>query len=228
MRLFLILRTCVLGAGVLLAAVSPLAAQTSPAAQEEQARDLPGLPPRAAPADYQFRGQAGTVTIAADFPGHAVPTEEGSPLSSEEYVVVEVGFFGPPQARTRISATDFSLRVNGKKNPLPAQPSGLVVKSIKDPEWEPPSSSSSKSKTSIGGGGEQGESKPEPVKVPFEVQRAMQQRVQKATLPEGDRALPQAGLIFFQYRGKTQSIRSLELIYSGPAGQATISLLQPN
>lgn len=227
MRLFLILRTCVLIPGALLAALSPLAAQPSPAAQEEQAKEAPGLPPRATPADYQFHGQAGTVTIAAEFTGHAVPTEEGSPLSSEEYVVVEVALFGPPQARTRISATDFSLRVNGKKNLLPAQPYGLVVKSVKDPAWEPPASASSKSKTSIGGGGEQGESKPEPVKIPIEVQRAMQQRIQKATLPEGDRALPQAGLIYFQYRGKTQSLRSLELMYSGPAGQATISLLQP-
>ncbi|HVX67322.1 MAG TPA: hypothetical protein VHA11_12000 [Bryobacteraceae bacterium] len=213
--------------GIVLAAVPAFAAQAAPAAHEEQTRDTPGLPPRATPADYQFHGQAGTVTIAAEFTGHAVPTEDGSPLSSEEYVVVEVGLFGPPQAHTRISATDFSLRVNGKKNPLPAQPYGLVVKSVKDPAWEPPSSSTTKSKTSIGSGGEQGESKPEPVKIPIEVQRAMQQKIQKATLPEGDRALPQAGLIYFQYRGKTQGIRSLELIYSGPAGQATISLLQP-
>jgi hypothetical protein len=52
----------------------------------------------------------------------------------------------------------------------------------------------------------------------------MAQHVQKASLPEGDRILPQAGLIFFQYRGKTQSIRSIELIYSGPAGKATLAL----
>ena len=54
----------------------------------------------------------------------------------------------------------------------------------------------------------------------------MEQKVQKATLPEGDRALPVAGLIFFQYHGKTQSIKSLELIYDGPAGKATL-MLQP-
>jgi hypothetical protein len=52
----------------------------------------------------------------------------------------------------------------------------------------------------------------------------MAQRVQKAALPEGDRTLPQAGLIFFQYRGKTQSIHSIELIYVGPAGKATLTL----
>jgi hypothetical protein len=46
----------------------------------------------------------------------------------------------------------------------------------------------------------------------------------KAALLEGDRALPQAGLLFFQYRGKRESIKSVELIYQGPAGNATLTL----
>ena len=77
-----------------------------------------------------------------------------------------------------------------------------------------------------GGNGDQGGSNepPPPVKIPIEVQRAMAQRVQKATLPEGDRTLPVAGLIYFQYRGKTQGIHSVELIYDGPAGKATLAL----
>jgi hypothetical protein len=52
----------------------------------------------------------------------------------------------------------------------------------------------------------------------------MAQRVQKATLPKGDRALPLAGLIFFQYRGAAKGIHSVELIYDGPAGKATLAL----
>jgi hypothetical protein len=186
-----------------------------------------GLSPRAAPADYQAQVQAGTMTIAAEFKGHAVPTLQG-PLSSEDYVVVETGLFGAPGARIKLSAEDFSLRINGKKIPLPAQPFGLVVGSVKDPEWEPPVTASSKPKTSFGGSGRggQGESDgpPAPVKIPIGVQRAMAQRVQKASLPEGDRTLPQAGLIFFQYRGKTEKINSVELIYAGPAGKATLAL----
>ena len=111
---------------------------------------------------------------------------------------------------------------------MPSQPYGLVVASVKDPEWEPPVPAASKSKTSFGGGGkgEQGDSNtpPAPVQIPIAVQRAIAQRVQRASLPEGDRTLPQAGLIFFQYRGKTQGIRSIELIYTGPAGKATLTL----
>jgi hypothetical protein len=43
-------------------------------------------------------------------------------------------------------------------------------------------------------------------------------------LLEGDRALPQAGLLFFQYRGNAKSIHSVELTYTGLAGKATLAL----
>ncbi len=49
----------------------------------------------------------------------------------------------------------------------------------------------------------------------------MQQKVQKASLPEGDRPLPAAGLIFFEHHGKTTSA---ELIYASPAGKAILKL----
>jgi hypothetical protein len=186
-----------------------------------------GMPPRATPADYQAQAQAGTVTVAAEFKGHSVPTPQG-PLSTEDFVVVETALFGPPDARMRISADDFSLRINGKKAPLPTRPFGMVLSSVKDPEWVPPEPAAAKSKSSLstGGGGGQGQSDgpPPPVKIPIEVQRAMAQRVQKATLPEGDRPLPQAGLIYFQYRGAAKGIHSVELMYDGPAGKATLTL----
>jgi hypothetical protein len=186
----------------------------------------PGLPPRATPGDYQAQVQAGTVTIAAEFKGHSVTSPEKT-LTTEEYVVVELGLFGPPEARIKLSIEDFSLRVNGKKAPLPSQPYGLVAKTLKDPDWVPPESAAPKSKGSFGGSGGgagQNDLPPSPPKVPIELQRAMAQRVQKASLPEGDRPLPQAGLIFFQYRGKSESIRSIELLYAGPAGTATLAL----
>ena len=142
-------------------------------------------------------------------------------------MVVETGLFGPPEARIQISLDDFSLRINGKKTPLRSQPYGLVLPSLKDPEWVPPESAPSKSKkTSIGGGGGESDSNSPPpvVHIPIEVQRAMAQHTQKASLALGDRVVPQAGLIFFQYRGKVQNISSIELMYSGSAGKATLAL----
>jgi hypothetical protein len=195
--------------------------------QETQTKEIRGLPPRATPADYQAHAQAGTMTIGAEFVGHFVPTLQGN-LTTEDYVVVETGMFGPPEAPIKLFLGDFSLRINGKKAALPGQPYGMVLKSLKDPDWEPPavaeSSSTSKTKVNTGGGGSQDKEPPAPVRIPVEVQRAMEQRIQKASLPEGDRTVPVAGLIFFPYSGRTQGIRSLELIYNGSAGNVTLEL----
>ena len=151
-----------------------------------QTKEVRGLPPRATPEDYQAHAAAGTVTIAAEFSEHAVPTAEG-PLSTETYVVVEAAIFGQPDAGINVSLENFSLRINGKNEPLSSQPFGAVFKSLKDPEFEPPAAASSKSKSSIntGGGGAQGQSNapPPPVHIPIEVVRSMQQRVQKAAMP---------------------------------------------
>lgn len=191
--------------------------------KDTQINEAKGLPPRVAPTDYQAQAQAGTVTVAAEFTGHSVVTMQGT-FSNEDYVAVETALFGPPGERIKLSIEDFSLRINEKKT-LSSQPYGLVFHSLKDPEWEPPGSAESKSKTSVGtGGGGKNDPPPAPVHMPIALQRAMEQHVQKAALPEGDRALPQAGLIFFEYRGKTERIHSLELIYSGPAGKATLTL----
>ena len=221
MRFFLGLRISLLAAATSLC----VQGQTTPAKPGQI--EAKGMPPRATPADYQAQAQAGALTIAAEFTGHSVPTEQG-PLSTEDYVVVEMGLFGPPGARIKLSSDDFTLRINGRKTPLPTQPCGLVVASIKDPEWEPPKpAGSSKSKTSLGGSGEDqsaGGPPPPPPKPPFELQRSWAQRVQKVALPEGDRLLPQAGLVFFQYRGQAKGIHSVELIYAGPAGKASLEL----
>jgi hypothetical protein len=209
--------------GVLLATIClSVQAQTTPGTDAQS--EAKGLPPRAAPADYQAHVLEGSVTIAAEFTGHSIDTPQG-PLTTDDYVVVETGFFGAAGARVQIAAGDFALRINGKKMPLPSQPYGLVVGSVKDPEYETPVSAS-KSKTSIGGSDKADLNAPPPAPppIPFEVKRAMAQRVQKAALPEGDRALPQAGLLFFPYSGRVKGIHSIELIYSGGAEKISLTL----
>lgn len=191
--------------------------------QGPAAGDLKGLPPRAGPSDYQAQTQAGALTIAAEFTGHSVPTPEAT-YECDDYVVVEVGLFG--SAPVKVSLADFSLRINGNKKTLPGQPYELSLKSLKDPEWEPPQAEKSKSSLSTGGDGRGGgdTGPPAPVHMPFELRRPMEQRVQRAAMIEGTRPLPRAGLVFFEYRSKTKGIRSIELIYSGAAGNATLAL----
>jgi len=202
---------------VVLVASLTLSAQNGP-----PNKDAPNLPPRATPGDYQAQAKAGMVTIAAEFDAHSLPTPEG-PLTSEDYVVVETCLFGPPGAKLTLSPGDFSLRINGKKAPLPSQPYGLVLKSLKDPYWIPPEDSEAKqSKTMIGQSAEKDPSVlPHVVHMPIELQRAMEKKAQRASMPEGEHALPTAGLLFFEHRGK---INSVELVYTGPAGKATVAL----
>ena len=210
--------------------VSALAmAQFLSAQASDPAKAQSGLPARATPADYQTQAKLGHVIIGAEFTGHGIPNAQ-QPLNSEDYVAVEVGLFGAADSRLMIGPTDFSLRINGKKDLLPSQPWGLVAKGVKDLEWVSPDAvpGEAKSKGSVngGGGGGQGGSTlpPPPPKVPIDVLRGWQSAVKNAALTQGDRALPQAGLIYFPYRGKVTSIRSLELIYEGPAGTASLTL----
>ncbi len=198
----------------------------SAAAQETPARDPAAIAPRATPGDYQAQAQAGPITLAADFTGHSIATPE-TIFTTEEYVVVEVGVFGPPEARVKLSHEDFSIRINGKKVPSPAQPYGLVSKNAKDPAWEdlePPEVKKSKGGVSAGGGGKNDGGPPPVFHVPVALKRAMEQKVLRASLPEGDRVLPEAGLIYFEHSGKVTKISSIELIYEGAAGKATLTL----
>lgn len=219
------LRFGVLAAGVFAAGVWLRAPAQDGPGNDALVRAV-GLPVRAAPSDYQATAKAGMVTIAADFMGHGIPTADAGPFTTEDYVSVEVALFGAPDARLKMSYQDFSLRFNGKKMPTPSESYVLVFKSLKDPDWEPTAADAGKGKTNIttGGGGGNDDPPPPPPKMPLELRRAMNQRVQKASLPEGDRTLPQAGLLFFEYRVPTKSIKSMELIYDGPAGKATMAL----
>ena len=144
-------------------------------------------------------------------------------------MAIEVAFYGPPDSKLVLSADDFTLRVNGKK-PLAEQSFEDTLRSLRDPDWIPPDSSSSgdSKKTSVSGSG--GGSKdltappPPPPPMPPELRRAMAVRVRRDSMMVGERALPQAGLLFFSYSGRTESLKSIQLIYNGPAGKATIPL----
>ena len=183
-----------------------------------------GLPARASADEYQSKAQAGSYTIGADFTEHSVPTPDAI-YSTEDYVVVEAAIFGPPDARLKLSPEDFSLRINDKKSALPSQSVELVAHSLKDPNWAPPNPDKEKSKTGISSGSkDNGEPPLSVIHMPMDLQLAMQKRVKNVVMLGGDRALPQAGLLFFEYRGKAKGIHSLELIYSGPAGKATVAL----
>src|SRR5262249_36555057 len=91
------------------------------AAQTPSAAETKGTAPRATPAEYPAVAKAGEFTFGADFTGHSIATSQ-STLSTEDFVAVEVAIYGDAGARIKLNAQDFSLRVNGKKTALIAQP----------------------------------------------------------------------------------------------------------
>jgi hypothetical protein len=210
------LRTSVLIGAVCLCGM----AQEAPGPESQN--ESKGLLLRKAPADYPAQAQAGPVTIAAEFKGHSIPTLQEA-LSTEDFIVVELGLFGAPGAHVMISAENFTLRVNDRKVPFDSRHFGAVLSSVTDPAWEAPGAAGSKSKTKIAGEAA-GAPETTETKPPVSLTRTWAQMVQKAVLPEGDRPLPAGGVIFFPYRGRTKGIHSLELTYTGAAGTVTMAL----
>src|ERR1035441_8876580 len=114
MRLTAVLRTGILIADFLIA-TSGLRAQKPDAPADAQAKEALGMPARTAPTEYQAHGQAGSGSIRAEFMGDYVPPPQTIYIS-DEFVVIETGFFGPPDARHKLAVKNFSIRINGKKN----------------------------------------------------------------------------------------------------------------
>ena len=207
-----------------MALCATLVAQTPPAPDAPSTRSTKGIPARHSAAEYIGHGKVGALTIGGDFDGHDIPTLE-STLTAEDYVTVEVGVFGAPGAHAIISATDFSIRINGKKSPIPSEGFAALSRNLRDPSWTPPDQKDKqKSRGGINTGGEQQDNTPPVIHIPPEMERAMRQQVGAAALPEGDRALPVAGLLFFKYSGQAKGIHEVELVYEGSAGKGSIKL----
>lgn len=212
--------------GAVVALCATLGAQTAPAPDAPSPRATKGIPARSSATEYMGHGKVGALTIGADFDSHDIPTLE-STLTAEDFVTVEVGIFGAPGAHATISATDFSIRINGKKSPTPSEGFAALSRNLRDPSWAPPEQKDKpKSRGGINTGGDQDGlgSTPAPVHIPPEMERAMRQQVGAAALPEGDRVLPVAGLLFFKYSGQAKGIHEVELVYEGSAGKGSIKL----
>lgn len=198
-----------------------------------------GTEPKTAPADYPVQVQMESVTLAAEYLVHSLPTPKGT-LIANDYLVVEAAFFGPMYSRLKMSPDNFQLRINARGEPLTTDGPGMVSQSIKFPGGRPHlettgSVSAGDGTVSVGprppqsrfpGDGNDRLPANQPATVSeVNQENAVEYRVQAASLPEGEHSLPRSGLLYFFYRGKTKNIRSLELFYNGPMGKASLKLL---
>jgi len=200
--------------------------------------------PREATA-YPVHVTLGARTLAVEYLARSIPVTGGS-LFAEDYLAIEVAFFGAKNDSLVVSSAHFGLRMNGGKTPILAQAPGVVAGSLKYGQ-------ASRRRLEVGAGvGDASVTlgRPAPVerfpgdpsvrrapmpRVPSQAPSApgveqqpaapVEEMIASAALAEGERKLPVQGLLFFPYRGKPGSVKKLELEYEGPAGRATVTLL---
>lgn len=195
-----------------------------------------------APTAYEFQAVAGDHTIAADYLVRTFGGEKA--YFTDEYLVVEVAFFGPKDATPKLDARHFQLRLNGnKKDALSAAPPGMVGAAIKWADWE--QRRTLEAYGSVGNGGVVVGRPPEQERFPGDprpgqrhpgprttsgkaVEQEAPQKPEEAAvyyaLPEGEIRLPWSGLLYFPWKGKPSKLKSVEMLYTGPIGEAVLKL----
>ncbi len=178
------------------------------------------------PEDYPVHTQISvlgkTVGLGAEFMVHSFSAGEDAYIAPL-FLVVEVALYPEKGATLQVSPTQFMLRINGKKQPLIAQSPGLVAASLSHPE------SGQRPRFQLGGGmGGIGVGQPRPPNMPGQDPQQMprdnsgeegrprvkpEELVVKTALPQGEFKGPVSGFVYFSYKGKSSSIKSLELLY---------------
>jgi hypothetical protein len=160
-----------------------------------------GTSPQSAATDYPVHIALNDgFTMGAEYLVHSIPSPHGFYVV-EEFLVVEIGVFGPKSAHLNVSADHFALRINGLKTAIgPASP-GIIASGITMGRMP---------------GNPQGNGSDD--------QMSIEDRIKRSAVPDGDLKTPFAGLLFFPFRGKTKSIKTMELLYQGPAGTIALKL----
>ncbi len=198
--------------------------------------------------DYPFHATAGRVSIGADYLIHSIPAGDQTFLA-KDYLVVEVAVFPAFAEPVSIDGNTFKLRLNGQKFPLTSIAPGFVAASLKYPDWEQhpaAEASAGMGNASVILGrppavgrfpGDPTDSQnrlPQPPRAPTtEEQNGIQRErpettgeiIARTALLEGPTDHPVSGFLYFPYKGKIKSLKSVDLIYESKGGSVTLKLL---
>jgi hypothetical protein len=192
-----------------------------------------GTEPKPKPEDYEAHGQAQTAAIGAEFMVHSF-SGRGMTYLAPDFLVVEVALYPPKGSEIEVQAAAFALRLNGKKIPLMPAGIEMVRASLQHPEWQ--------QGPRLEAGAGIGDSSvilgaPRPAQIPGQPPRTGQplpappetdpgvggvprtppvtaeELLMQTALPEGKHHLPVSGFLFFPYRGKAGSVKTVELLF---------------
>jgi hypothetical protein len=200
-----------------------------------------GTTPKLKPEDYPVHVRLGELGIAADYLVHSIPGF-GRTYVAEAYLVVEVAMFPARGQTAEVKAGGFAMRLNGKKERLSPQAPEFVAASLKYPDWTSGPSATVRGDVGNTGvilgrpapterfpGDPSGRRLPNPPRAPDAENRSGQdaapavtapEAVLSSALPEGPTRFPVSGCLYFAFKGKLKSIKSLELLY----GEAALKL----
>lgn len=200
-----------------------------------------GLDSRPSAADYPHHVALPKAALGAEYHGRAFDSQAGA-FVTQDFLVVEVAMF-PLREPVEFSSSHFRLRLNGKKPELLPVTPGTVALAIRNPdhyEQRPglvagggvgggqvifgrPRRSERfpgdpEARVPTGGPASEQAQTPDPLLRSAEaVEKFALSRIEAP--PAGA-----AGLVYFYWRGKHARLKRIELIYDGPAGQATFRL----
>jgi hypothetical protein len=198
--------------------------------------------------DYPVHAAAGRISIGADYLIHSIPAGDQTFLA-KDYLVVEVAVFPASAEPVTIDGNTFKLRLNRQKLPLTSVAPGFVAASLKYPDWE--QHPTAEASAGVGDGsvilgrppavgrfpGDPTDSQnrlPQPPRAPTtEEQNGIQRErpetadevIARTALVEGPADHPVSGFLYFPYKGKIKSLKSVELICEFKGGSVTLKLL---
>jgi hypothetical protein len=201
-----------------------------------------GTTPKASEQDYPAHTKLAKLSIGAEYLVHSFSSGREM-FIAKDYLVVEVALFPAKGEKLLVNAGHFSLRVNGRKQALTPQSPEIVANALQYPD---PNARTGLQPTAQLGPIVLGQPQPterfpgDPnVQYPQPLPRApddnpsgldkqppvkAEELVVQAALPDGEHRGPTSGFLYFPYRGKVGHIKSLELIFDGPAGSTTLPL----
>lgn len=189
-----------------------------------------GLTPRPLPEDFPVHQETARVRIGAEFMVHSFG-RDSERYVNEDFLTVEVGVYPIERSPTLISAGQFTLRVNGKKEVLRSVAPSVVASSLKYNDWEQRVTLDGPSGPRFPGDNRSNQGRlPAPPQVSQDPTLAQPAHVapsvlvKEVALEEGERKFPAGGYLYFPYRGKVKSIRSLDLIYDNGSESITLRL----
>lgn len=196
--------------------------------------------------DWPSHATTPKAAIGAEYMVRSVMHPDGNVIV-RDYLIVEIAIYPAAREEFLLSHQHFTLRINGKKNAIFPQTPGMVAASLKYDDWEMrpnviASGGSGNTGVILGRpqqterfpGDPSGRNRlPKPPTAPEPEDRAGLDKTPKtkpdeivvaASLEEGAIAKPRRGYLYFAQKGKAESFKKVELLYSGPAGEAVISL----